>query len=442
VPQFEFSDGIAPPGQEQLSKLGFRNREKVLNGGRVSVKDRVQPTLDPTGGSAPMKFCSIMNQLLQFFPRSEFEQDVKTTKAERHARGFASWDHFVAMLFCQLADAQSLREITGGLASCQGRLEHWGMINPPKRSTLAYANQHRPWQLLERVFYRFMDRCRSEVGTKTKFRFKNPLLSIDSSVVTLALKMFPWAHWSRQKGAVKLHMMLNHAGYLPEALVITTGRYSELTIARRRQYSRGTILLMDKGFIDFNWFAQLNRDGVFFVTRIKDDASYEIVDSRPVAAGTIVQSDQSIRLTSKHSRKKYTDTLRLITIQTEEGKTLEFLTNHRTLAASTIAEVYKDRWQIEVFFKLLKQNLKIKSFIGGSANAVWTQIWTAMIAMLLIRFLQLKAKAAWSFSNLAYFLQMNLLVFRDLWRWLDEPFTTPPPVPEVSPPSQLDFSWS
>jgi hypothetical protein len=389
-----------------------------------------------------MKFCSIMNQLLQFFPRSEFEAAVKKTKAERHARGFASWDQFVAMLFCQLGDAQSLREITGGLASCEGRLEHLGVINPPKKSTLAYANQHRPWQLFEDVYYRTLDRFRSEIGDKTKFRFKNPVLSIDSSVVTLTLKMFPWATWSRQKGAVKLHLMLNHAGYLPEALVITTGNYSELTIARRRQYARGTILVMDKGFIHFKWFKRLTQDGVFFVTRIKDDTCYEILESHPIVEASNVISDQSVRLTSKSSRKNYPDTLRLVTIKKEDGTQLQFLTNHKTLAATTIADLYKDRWQIEIFFKLIKQNLKIKSFIGGSANAVWTQIWTAMIAMLLIRFLQLKAKASWSFSNLAYFLRMNLLVARDLWSWLNNPFPDPPQPPEPDPPSQSEFSWS
>jgi hypothetical protein len=382
-----------------------------------------------------------MNQLLQFFPRSEFEAAVRKTKAERHARGFASWDQFVAMLFCQLADAQSLREITGGLASCEGRLEHLGIINPPKKSTLAYANQHRPWQLFENVFYQTLDRFRSEIGNKTKFRFKNPLLSLDSSVVTLTLKMFPWASWSRQKGALKLHLMLNHAGYLPEALVITTGTYSELTIARRRHYARGTILVMDKGFLHFKWFDRLHRDGVFFVTRIKQDTRYEILESHSVGEDSQVISDQSIRLTAKSSRKNYPDILRLVTIKTESGKQLQFLTNHKTLAATTIADVYKDRWQIEIFFKLIKQNLKIKSFIGGSANAVWTQIWAAMIAMLLIRFLQLKSKASWCFSNLAYFLCMNLLVYRDLWSWLDDPFSVPPPPPEPPPPSQLELSW-
>jgi len=383
------------------------------------------------------RFCSIMNQLLQIFPRSEFQQTVKETKSERHARGFRSWDHFVAMLFCQLADAQSLREITGGLSSCQGRLEQLG-TKVPKRSTLAYANKHRSWELFRNVFYNTSNRCRAEIGNKTKFRFKNRLLTIDSTVVTLCSKMFPWATYSRQKGAVKLHFTLDHAGYLPEAMVITTGKYSELTVLRRRQYARGTILVMDRGFVDFGWFGELNQNGVVFVTRIKTDTRYEIVEHRPVAGNGII-SDDVIRLTSPQTRRRYSETLRLVTLETPEGKRLEFLTNQMTLAASTIADIYKDRWQIEVFFKLLKQNLRIKSFVGTSANAVWIQIWTALIAMLLIRFLQLKARFGWSFSNLVYFLRMNLLVYRDLWDWLHDPFTAPPP---ETIPAQLALGWN
>lgn len=381
------------------------------------------------------RFCSILTQLLQIFPRNEFHQEVQQTKAERHARGFASWDHFVAMLFCQLADAQSLREIVGGLSSCEGRLEQLGM-KAPKRSTLAYANQHRTWELFRNLFYKTSERCRAELGYRTKFRFRNRLLSIDSTVVTLALKIFPWATWSRQKGAVKLHLSLDHAGYLPEAMVITTGKYSELTVAQRRRYARGTILTMDRGFVHFGWFAQLNASGVFFVTRMKDYAAYEVTETRPIVQDKGIVSDQSVRLTSTQSRKRYPETLRLVTLRTDKGELLEFLTNHMTLAASTIAEIYKDRWQIETFFKLLKQNLHIKSFIGTSANAVWIQIWTALIAMLLIKFLQLKARFGWSFSNLAYFLRMNLLVYRDLWHWLNNPFTAPP---GPDPPEQLNF---
>jgi len=217
------------------------------------------------------------------FPRNEFYQEVKETKAERHARGFSSWDHFVAMMFCQLADSQSLREIIGGLSSCEGRLEQFGM-KVPKRSTLAYANGHRTWELFRNVFYRTSERCSAELGYKTKFRFHNRLLSIDSSVVTLCSQVFPWATWSRQKGAVKLHLTLDHAGYLPEAMVITTGKYSELTVARRRRYARGTILVMDRGFVHFRWFRELNQSGVVFITRMKKDTAFEVVESYPVPA--------------------------------------------------------------------------------------------------------------------------------------------------------------
>jgi len=387
------------------------------------------------------RFCSIMSQLLQIFPRGEFQEEVRKTRAERHARGFESRDHFVAMLYCQLADAQSLREIVGGLASCEGRLEQWG-ITAPKKSTLAYANQHRPWQLFQNVYYRTFERCRGELGMKTKFRFSNRLLSIDSSVVTLCSEIFPWATWSRQKGAVKLHVTLDHASYMPEAMVITTGKYSELTVARRRRYVRGTILVMDRGFVHFGWFRELTKDGVWFVTRAKKAMSYQVVESRPVTSGTVVNSDERIRLTSGTGSKAYPDILRLVTITTAEGETLQFLTNNMTLASLTIAEIYKDRWQIETFFKLIKQNLRIKTFIGTSANAVWTQIWTALIAMLVIKYLQLKARHGWSFSNLVYFLRMNLLVYRDLWAWLDNPFT---PEPRESPPlqpMQFGFGWT
>ena len=383
------------------------------------------------------RFSSIMTQLLQVFSRNEFQQAVKQTKAERHARGFASWDHFVAMLYCQLADAQSLREITGGLNSCEGRLEQFGM-KAPKRSTLSYANRHRPWELFRNVFYQVSEQCRAQLGRKMKFRFRNRLLSIDSSVVTLCSKMFPWATWSRQKGAVKLHLTLDHAGYLPEAMVITTGKYSELTVARRRRYARGTILIMDRGFVDFRWFHQLEESGVLFVTRIKKDTPFRVVQADPVVAGKNLVADERIELTGRRTRKRYPQQLRLVTIDTDEGERLQFLTNHLTLAATTIADIYKDRWQIEIFFKLLKQNLRIKSFVGTSANAVWIQIWTALIAMLVVKFLQLKARFGWSFSNLVYFLRMNLLVYRDLWDWLNNPFTGPPSEPM---PSQLEFGW-
>lgn len=381
------------------------------------------------------RFCSILNQLLQVFSRTEFQKAVQDTGAEREAKGFSSWNHFVAMMFCQLGNAQSLREIEGGLASCQGRLEQLG-AKPVSRSTLWYANEHRPWELFEKIFYQTYERCRAEASARTKFRFKKRLLSIDSTHVSLCSEMFSWAKYSRQKGAVKLHFTLDHAGYLPCAMVITTGAQSELSVARRQDWESGTILVMDRGFVHIQWFSDLNRRGISFVTRMKKHIRYEVIECR---TSKDVIADEIIRLTSAHSRKLYPEPLRLVTVETAEGERLQFLTNEMRLAASTIANIYKDRWQIESFFKMLKQNLRIKSFIGTSANAVWTQIWTALITMLLLKYLQMKARFGWSFSNLVYFLRMNLFVYRDLWEWLHHPFSEPPP---ATAPNQLDLAWN
>ena len=384
------------------------------------------------------RFCSILNQLLQVFSRTEFQKAVEESGAEYQARGFRCWDQFVAMLFCQLADANSLREICGGLASCEGRLSHLG-AQIPARSTLSYANRHRSWQLFEKVFYQLYERCRSDLATRTNFRFKNPVLSIDSTHVALCSEMFPWATYSRQKGAVKLHFTLDHAGYLPSAVVITTGKYSELHIARRGSWAAGTVLLFDRGYVDFAWFQRLSDDGVWFITRVKANMGYEVVESREVHQKGEVVRDERVRLSNSRARQRYGGLLRIVTIEKADGERFQFLTNNMTLAAATIALTYKDRWEIENFFRMLKQNLKIKSFLSTSANAVWIQIWTAVIAMLLIRYLQLKSRYNWSFSNLVYFLRMNLFVYRDLWDWLHTPFVPPDPHQQ---PVQLHLGWN
>jgi IS4 transposase len=251
--------------------------------------------------------------------------------------------------------------------------------------------------------------------------------------------MFPWATYSRQKGALKLHFTLDHAGYLPAAMVITTGKYSELIVARRQRWETGTVLLFDRGFVDFGWFHRLTESGVWFITRVKKDMPHQIVDSQRVDNSGEVIMDERIRMTGKRTRKKYPMLLRKVTIEKPNGEQFEFLTNNTTLAPSTIALAYKDRWEIENFFRILKQNLKIKSFLSTSPNAVWTQIWTAVIAMLLVRYLQMKATFNWSFSNLIYFLRMNLFVYRDLWDWLNHPFVPPDPVQQST---QLGFGWN
>lgn len=379
-----------------------------------------------------IRFCSIFNQLLQLFPRTDFQRAVVATRAERHARGFDCWTQFVAMLFCQLGKAHSLREICGGLASCEGKLQQLGVPRAPKRSTLAYANEHRPWQLFQAVFFQLLDQCRAVAGPRP-FRFKNKLLSIDATVIDLCAEMFPWAAFRRTKGAVKLHFTLDHDGYLPTFLVITDGKQHEAPIARQQTFGRDTILVFDKAYVDLAWFAELTAAGVFFVTRLKRNADYAVVERRVPPQYRGIVCDQIIRFRGPLSRQKYPGRLRRVVLRTAEGDRLEFLTNHLTLGASTVARIYKDRWQIELFFKALKQHLRIKTFVGTSANALHTQIWTALLALLLLKYLQLKARFGWSLSNLVALLRMNLFVYRELWAWLDEPFT-PPPVP--APPVQ------
>jgi Domain of unknown function (DUF4372)/Transposase DDE domain len=377
-----------------------------------------------------MRFCSIFNQLLQLFPRYEFQRAVQETHAERHARGFTCWGQFIAMLFCQLGKAHSLREITGGLASCEGRLAHLG-ITAPKRSTLAYANEHRPWPLYQAVFYQLLARCQAVAGPH-KFRFKNKLLSLDATIIDLCAELFPWAAFHRTKGAVKLHFTLDHDGYLPTVLTITEGKRRETPVVRQQTFAPGTILVFDRGYLDLYWFAELTAAGVYFVTRLRTTARYQVVTRHRVPQHRGIVADQEIQFQGKHSRRIYTARVRRVVLKTPEGERLEFLTNHLTLGASTVARIYQDRWQIELFFKALKQNLRVKTFVGTSANALHIQIWTALIALLLLKYLQLKARFGWSLSNLVALLRMNLFVYRDLWTWLHEPFIAPPvPLPPV-----------
>jgi hypothetical protein len=382
------------------------------------------------------RVCSIFSQMLQQFPRLEFEAAVREHRAERHARGFRCWTQFVAMLFCQLGHAQTLREITGGLAACEGKLRHLGVDSPPKRSTLAYANEHRPWQLFQTVFERFYQRCRAEAAQRgqRKFRFKHKLLSLDATMIPLCLSVFDWALYRRTKGAVKLHLILDHDGYLPQFAVVTAGKTSEIEVARRQRFEPGTMLVFDRGYTDIHWWLELSRQKVFFVTRLKDNIEYGIVEQRAVKPASEIVRDEVVLLV-KVQEEGRVGLMRRIEVWVEQKQEMMvFLTNQLKLAASTIAAVYRDRWQIEQFFRALKQSLRIKTFVGTSANAVLVQIWTALIAMLLVRYLQLRSTFGWSLSNLVALLRQQLFVYRDLMKWLNQPFESPP---ELLPAEQL-----
>jgi hypothetical protein len=373
------------------------------------------------------RYCSVFSQVLQLFPRLEFQKRVNETKAERHARGFTCWGQFVCMLFCQLGRAYSLREITGGLRSCEGKLKHLG-ISAPSHSTLAYANEHRPWELFQLVFLDLFDRCRSQVGLgKRKFRFKNKLISLDATVIDLCLKMFDWALFCRTKGAIKLHLLLDHDGYLPCFAVITEGKVAEIQVARQLKFAPGTIIVDDRGYNDYALFGRWTTEHIYFVTRMLANTVYEVVEERRVPHNRHILRDQTIHLSGVNAFEKCPHPLRRIELYDPvKGETLVFITNHLALGATTVAAIYKDRWQIEIFFKALKQNLKIKTFVGTSSNAVKIQIWTALISMLLMRWLQLRSQFHWSLSNLVALLRMNLFTHRDLWAWLDSPFEVMP----------------
>ena len=389
------------------------------------------------------RVCSIFSQLLQLISRPGFEMAVRKHKAERHARGFSSWGQFVAMLFCQLGGAKSLREITGGLAASEGKLRHLGLPQAPARSTLAYANEHRPWQLYEDVFQQLLGQCQAlaanPCGKPRKFRFKNKLISMDATVIDLCATVFDWALYRQTKGAVKLHLLLDRQGHLPCYAVITEGKQHEIRVARQLHYEPGTLLAIDRGYIDYEWFANLTEQGVFFVTRMKDNADYVVIEDRELPRRKGLLRDQVICFTKQAGAGRECFFRRIEFYDEEQDRVLVFLTNHLTLAAATVAAVYKQRWEIELFFKALKQSLHIKTFVGTSANALKTQIWAALIAMLLIKYLQLKATFGWSLSNLVALLRQQLFVYRDLWVWIDHPFQAPE-LPE-SRPEQLAMAW-
>lgn len=369
------------------------------------------------------RFCSMFSQILQLFPRSDFQLLVKETRAERHARGFSCWGQFVSMLFCQLGRAHSLREICHGLSSCEGKLSHLGIEEAPKRSSLAYANEHRSWELYQRLFFLLLERCRQAGPFKKKFRFKNKLVSLDSTVIDLCVSLFDWAKFRRTKGAIKLHLVLDHDGYLPCFCVMTEGKVHDVKVAQSLSLEPGTVVVDDRGYNDYRLFSKWIEEEVYFVTRMKDNALYTVVENRPVPQNRSVLKDQIILLSGRGAWEKCPYPLRRVEVwDAQKEEVLVFLTNHYDFGATTISALYKERWQIELFFKALKQNLKIKTFVGTSANAVKIQVWTALIAILILRYLKLKSKFSWSLSNLVALLRMNLFTYRDLWAWLDQPF--------------------
>ena len=364
---------------------------------------------------------TIIGQLLQMFSRLEFQKTVSETKSEDHSRGFSSWNHFVSMLFAQLAGHDSLRGVEAGLATQGRKLYHLG-IKPIHRATLAYANKHRPHELFKKLFFQMLSKCQP-LAPSHKFRFKNNLYSLDATTIDLCLSMYDWAKFRTTKGAVKLHVKLNHAGYLPNFAVITEAAVHEQKSVVHIPLERNDVAVFDRGYTDFTWYRYLVDKGVFFVTRLKKNAAYKVVERRSVKHLKNIYSDHIIELKGFYTKQKYPYLLRRIRCKNPEtGKIIVVLTNQFDWSAKTISQIYKDRWQIELFFKSLKQQLKVKSFLGTSKNALLSQLWVALIAYLMLSYLKFRSKFQWSVYTLMEILPVNIFSRRYIWDWLNDPY--------------------
>ena len=364
---------------------------------------------------------TILGQMMQLFSRYDFEKAVKETGTEYHSRGLSSWNHFVSMLFGQLSGQDSLRGIEAGLATQAKSLYHLG-IKPIHRATLAYANKHRSHELFKKLFFQMLSKCQP-IAPKHKFRFKNPLYSIDSTIIDLCLSLYNWATFRTTKGAVKLHVKLNHAGYLPTFAIVTTGKVHEQNVAPSMPLEKGDVAVFDRAYNRLSWHKYLDDKGIFFVTRQKRNAYYKVKERKSTNRLENIYSDQIIELKGFYSQRKYPYRLRRIRSRDPEtGKSIVLITNNFVWSAKTIAQIYKERWQIELFFKSLKQQLKVKSFVGTSKNALLSQLWVALIAYLLLSYLKFKSKFSWSLYTLCSILPANIFARRNMWDWLNAPF--------------------
>lgn len=391
------------------------------------------------------KSISIFAQIIKsIFSRNDFQRVVNNHHGDKHAKGFSCWDQWIAMTFLHLSQLTSLREIIGGLRCTMGKLTHLGMMSVPCRSTLSYANAHRPWTLYRDTFFAVLSRCQTTLQIGKAFRFKNKLLSMDSTFIQLCLELFPWASFRQKKGAVKVHMLLDHEGYFPVFAHVTTGKTADTKVAHTALLNahvvpEGSIVVFDRGYVDFHLFSTLGERGVYFVTRLKEGMQWIVTQHGLVPKNSHILRNDEIQFCSNTAKKILgQQTFRLVeSVDPKTGESIVLLTNHRTFGATTIARIYKDRWQIEIFFKTIKQHLKIKTFVGTSENAVLIQIWTALIAIMVLKYLKALSTAGFSLSNLITLLRLNLFSHRELLEWLKNPYL----IPLREPSAQVEINY-
>lgn len=392
-----------------------------------------------------MSNLNLFSQIISKIDRHSFRKLVIEKQTDKHQKGYNSWTHLVSMLFCQFSKSQSVRDISNGLRSATGNLNHLGIDKAPSKSTVSYQNKHRDWTLFRDFYYHLQGHFTHLAGFRqTKFRIKSKIFMLDSTTIALCLSLFDWAKYKTHKGAVKMHTLLDYDGNLPAYVHVTDGKTADNKGAYDIPLLANSVIVADRYYNDFSLLNVWDSNQVFFVIRHKDNIRFTTVKENdlPEDRHQHILIDELIEFTGNKSKQKYPKKLRRVAVWDEQNnQTIELITNQMSWTANTISELYKSRWQIEVFFREIKQLLHIKSFIGTSQNAVMIQIWTALITILLLKFLKELAKYSWQLSNLVAFIRLNLFVKIDLHRWLDKPFDHPPNPTAKKVQGVLNFNY-
>ena len=368
---------------------------------------------------------SVLTQILKRVPRLEFERLANQCDGKRRSDALPRWSQFSALLIGHLSNRRSLRDIESTIQTQAGHYYHCGMKSV-SRSSLGRANEQLDSDFFTQLFTLLYQRC-VEHQPRHGFRFKNKLFSLDGSLIDLSMKLFPWAQYNRMKSAFKLHVGLDHDGLIPAFANITDGKAGEVEQADQWDFPKGSVLVFDKGYSRYSWHKSLTDRGLFWVTRIRGNALYRVTERRDVSKYSNITSDQTIVYTSKRAQGYKLYPVRRIGYKDPDtGKRYVFTTNQFAWSPQTIADIYKQRWQVELFFKWIKQNLKIKSFLGISKNAVMTQIMVALCCYLLLSYLKFESKISRSLQEILQLLQVNLFMRRPLLELL-LPIPKPPP---------------
>ena len=353
------------------------------------------------------KGSTVFAQLMSLIPRRQFNNCVARYNGDYRIRNFSCYDQFLVMSMAQYANKNSLRDIEASLTAISHKLYHSGISYAVPRNTLAKANELRDWHIYADLGQVLINKVRPMYANDPfRLDLDNAVYAFDSSTISLCLKLCPWAKFRKTKAGIKMHTQLDLRGNIPVFIHLTDASVHDVRALDELCVEMGAIYLLDKGYVDFfRLFNRIHKNGAFFVTRAKDNMQYEVIQSRPVDKTTGVIADEIIKLTTYKSSKAYTEELRMVTYEDfATGIVYRFLTNHMGYEALTIAELYRERWNVELFFKWIKQHLHIKSFYGTSENAVYTQIWIAVCSFLLIAL----AKKKWNLDQSLYTISQTI----------------------------------